>query len=152
VLRGNALAALENIALWHERDITHSSVERVILPDSFILAHFMLREMIAVLKDIQVYPDNMMDNIWRTRGLIFSQRVLLALIDKGMPRETAYKIVQKNAMRVWNSKNLNLKDLIQEDKEVNEHFSDSEIEELFKLDYHLKHVKTIFNRVLGRKK
>lgn len=152
VLRGNALAALENIALWHERDITHSSVERVILPDSFILSHFMLREMIAVLKGLQVYPENMMDNIWRTRGLIFSQRALLALIDKGLPRETAYKIVQRNAMRVWNDKNLNLKDLLLEDKEINARFSDEEVEELFKMDYHLKHVKTIFKRVLGRKK
>ncbi|OIO38636.1 MAG: adenylosuccinate lyase [Candidatus Omnitrophica bacterium CG1_02_46_14] len=150
ILRGNALASLENIALWHERDITHSSVERVILPDSFILAHFMLREMIAILKDLQVYPKNMMDNIWKTRGLIFSQRVLLALLDKGLPRETAYKIVQKNAMRVWNDKNLNLMDLLSEDKEINARFSDKEIEALFKLDYHLKHVKTIFKRVLGK--
>ena len=157
VLRGNAHAALENIALWHERDITHSSVERVILPDSFILTHFMLREMIAVLKGLQVYPKNMMDNIWKTRGLIFSQRVLLALIDKGLPRETAYKIVQKNAMRVLegiqskgdSASRPYLKDLLMKDKEVNEHFSDSQIEELFKLDYHLKHVKTIFKRVLG---
>ncbi len=152
VLRGNALAALENIALWHERDITHSSVERVILPDSFILCHFMIREMISVLKGLQVYPKNMMENIWKTRGLIFSQRVLLALIDKGLPRETAYKIVQRNAMRVWNDKNLNLKDLIMEDKDVNDYFSDAEVEELFTLDYHLKHVNTIFKRVLGRKK
>ena len=152
VLRGNALAALENIALWHERDITHSSVERVILPDSFILTHFMLREMIAVLKDLQVYPKNMMENIWKTRGLIFSQRVLLALIDKGLPRETAYKIVQRNAMRVWNDKNLYLKDLLLEDKEINAYFSDEEVEELFKLDYHLKHIKMIFKRVLGKRK
>lgn len=151
VLRGNALAALENIALWHERDITHSSVERVILPDSFILAHFMLREMIAVLKGLQVYPKNMMENIWKTRGLIFSQRVLLALVDKGLPRETAYKIVKLNSMRVWNDKHLNLKDLLLEDKEINARISDKEIEALFKLDYHLKHVKTIFKRVLGGK-
>ena len=152
VLRGNALAALENIALWHERDITHSSVERVILPDSFILVHFMIREMIEVMKGLQVYPKNMMENIWKTRGLIFSQRVLLALIDKGLPRETAYKIVQKNAMRVWNEKNSDLKTLLLKDNEVKSRFSGKEIEELFKLDYHLKHVKTIFNRVLGRKK
>ena len=152
VLRGNTLAALENIALWHERDITHSSVERVILPDSFILSHFMLREMIAVLKGLQVYPKNMMENIWKTRGLIFSQRVLLALIDKGLPRETAYKIVQRNAMRVWNDKNLNLKELLLEDREVNARFSDNEVEQLFNLDYHLKHIRTIFKRVLGRKK
>ena len=149
VLRGNAHAAVENIALWHERDITHSSVERIILPDSFILAHFMTREMIAILKDIQVYPQNMMDNIWKTRGLIFSQRVLLSLIDKGLSRETAYKIVQKNAMRVWKDKNLNLKDLLLEEKEVTSHFSKKEIEALFDLDYHLKHIGTIFKRVLS---
>jgi len=152
VLRGNALAALENIALWHERDITHSSVERVILPDSFILAHFMLREMIAVLKGLQVYPKHMMENIWKTRGLIFSQRVLLELIGKGLPRETAYKIVQRSAMRVWSDKNLNLKDLLLEDKEINARFSDKEIEALFELDYHLKHIGTIFDRVLRGQK
>lgn len=150
VLRGNAVAALENIALWHERDITHSSVERVIFPDSFILVHFMLREMISVLKGLQVYPKNMMDNIWKTRGLIFSQRVLLALIDKGLQRETAYKIVQRSAMRVWKNKNENLKDLLLKEKEVTSRFSKREIESLFDLDYHLKHVGTIFKRVLNR--
>jgi len=148
VLRGNALAALENIALWHERDITHSSVERVIIPDSFILTHFMLREMTAILKGLQVYPDNMMENIWKTRGLIFSQRVLLALIDKGLSRDAAYKIVQKNAMKVWKDKKSNLKDLLLADKEVSSKFSKKEVEALFDLDYHLKHVNTIFKRVL----
>ena len=150
VLRGNALAALENIALWHERDITHSSVERVIFPDSFILAHFMVREMIAVLKGLQVYPENMKENIWKTRGLIFSQRVLLELIGKGLPRETAYKIVQKNAMRVWKDKNLNLKDLLLKENEITSRFSKREIEALFDLNYHLKHVDTIFRRVLKK--
>lgn len=147
LLRTNALAALENVALWHERDISHSSVERVILPDSFILAHFMIREMIAVIKDIHVYPENMMDNIWKTRGLIFSQRVLLELIGKGLPRETAYKIVQKNAMRVWKDKKLNLKDLLLQENEITSRFSKKEIEALFDLKYHLKHIDTIFKRV-----
>lgn len=150
ILRANSHAAVENIALWHERDITHSSVERVILPDSFIAAHFMLREMIAVIKGLQVYPQNMMDNIWKTRGLIFSQRALLALIDKGLSREAAYKIIQKNAMRVWKDKNTNLRDLLLEEKEVTSRFSKKEIEALFGLDYHLKHVKTIFKRVLKK--
>ncbi len=150
VLRGNALAGLENIALWHERDITHSSVERVILPDSYILLHFMFREMITVVKDLQVYPDNMMANIWKTRGLIFSQRVLLSLIEKGLSREASYKIVQKNAMRVWKSKDENLKDLLLADKEVMGKFSKKEIEALFDLGYHLKHVNTIFKRVLPK--
>jgi adenylosuccinate lyase len=151
VLRGNALAALENIALWHERDITHSSVERVILPDSFILADFMLSETIAVVEGLQVYPQNMMDNIWKTRGLIFSQRVLLALIDKGLSREAAYKIVQKNAMRVWKDKTLQFKDLLLQEKEVTSRFSKKEIDSLFGLDYHLKHIRTIFGRTLARK-
>ena len=151
VLRANSHAAMENIALWHERDITHSSVERIILPDSFILAHFMMSEMTAVLKGLHVYPQNMMDNIWKTRGLIFSQRVLLSLIDKGLSRDAAYKIVQKNAMRVWKDKNLNLKDLLLGEKEVMAHFSSREIEALFNLDYHLKHIGTIFKRVLKRR-
>ena len=150
LLRANAHAALENIPLWHERDISHSSVERIILPDSFIAVHFMLREMIAVIKGLNVYPENMMDNIWKTRGLIFSQRVLLALIDKGLPRETAYKIVQRNAMRVWKNKNENLKDLLFQDSEVMGKFSKKEIEALFGLEYHLKHVGTIFKRVLKK--
>ena len=150
VLRGNALAALENIALWHERDITHSSVERVIIPDSFILTHFMFSEMIAVIRGLQVYPDNMMENIWKTRGLIFSQRVLLELIDKGVSREAAYKIVQKSAMKVWKDKKTNLKDLLAADKDVAAKFSKKELESLFDLDYHLKHVNTIFKRVLPK--
>ena len=148
ILRGNSVAAMENIALWHERDITHSSVERVIVPDSFILLHFMTQEMIAVLKGLQVYPENMMENIWKTRGLIFSQRVLLALIDKGFSRDRAYKIVQKHAMKVWRDKHLNFEDLLAGDPEASSEFTEKEIEGLFELKYHLKHVGTIFKRVL----
>jgi adenylosuccinate lyase len=151
LLRGNAMAALENIALWHERDITQSSVERVILPDSFIAAHFMMREMIAVVKGIHVYPENMLENIWKTRGLIFSQRVLLALIDKGLSRDAAYKLVQKYSLLVWKDKRLNLKELLLEDNEIAALFKREEVERLFELNYHLKHVKTIYKRVLGRK-
>lgn len=150
LLRGNALASLENIALWHERDISHSSVERIILPDSFIAAHFMLSEAKAILEGMHVYPENMLENIWKTRGLIFSQRVLLALIDKGLSRDDAYKWVQKYSLLVWKDKRLNLKDLLLEDKELRQKFTEREIEELFNLDYHLKHVKTIFKRVLGK--
>jgi adenylosuccinate lyase len=109
----------------------------------------MLKEMTDVVDGIRVYPENMMGNIWETRGLIFSQRVLLALIDKGLQREVAYKIVQKNAMRVWNDKKLNFKDLLLQEKEVTSRFTKAEIEGLFGLDYHLKHVSTIFKRVLG---
>jgi len=150
LLRANAVAAFENIALWHERDITHSSVERVIFPDSFILADFMLEEMTKVLSGLNIYPENMMDNIWKTRGLIFSQRALLSLIEKGFSREDAYKIIQRSAMRVWKDKRLNLKGLLLEDADVLSRMSKAEIEALFDLDYHLKHVKTIFKRVLGR--
>ena len=149
LLRGNTLAALENIALWHERDISHSSVERVILPDSFIAAHFMLSDAKTIVEGMHVYPENMMENIWKTRGLIFSQRVLLALIDKGFSRDAAYSLVQKYSLLVWKDKNLNLKELLLEDKEIRKLFTEKEIEELFNLDYHLKHVKTIFKRVLG---
>ncbi|MBI4353186.1 MAG: adenylosuccinate lyase [Candidatus Omnitrophica bacterium] len=152
VLRANALAALENIALWHERDITHSSVERIILPDSFIMAHFMLREMIAIIKGLQVYPERMLENIAKTRGLIFSQRVLLALIDKGLSREEAYRIVQRNAMRVWKEKGVHLKDLLAGEKEVASRFSKNEFEDIFKLDYYLRHVRTIFGRVLKKRR
>lgn len=150
VLRGNSVAAMENIALWHERDITHSSVERIIVPDSFILLHFMTEEMITVLKGLEVYPKNMMANIWNTRGLIFSQRVLLALIDKGFSRDRAYKIVQKHAMKVWRDKRLNLEDLLASDPEVSSEFTEKEIEALFDLKYHLKHVDMIFRRVLKK--
>ena len=150
ILRGNGLAALENIALWHERDITHSSAERVIIPDSFIVAHFMLDEMKRVLRGLNVYPENMKANIWKTRGLIFSQRALLALIDKGLQREAAYKIVQRNAMRVWKNEHEDLKSLLLKDREVMKKFSKKEIELLFKLDYHLKHIGTIFKKVLGK--
>ena len=150
LLRGNALAALENIALWHERDISHSSVERVILPDSFTVAHFMLEEMIAILKGLHIYPENMRENIWKTRGLIFSQRVLLALIDKGLSRDEAYKLVQKYSLLVWKDKRLNLKELLLEDQEIMTLFTHKEVEELFNLNDHLKHVKTIFKRVLGK--
>lgn len=149
LLRANAHAALENVALWHERDISHSSVERVILPDSFIAVHFMLRETIAVVKDLNVYPERMLENIDRTRGLIFSQRVLLALIDKGLQREKAYKIVQESAMRVWKDRRLHLRELLAADPEVTSRLSRAQIEELFDLSYHLKHVPTIFKRVLG---
>lgn len=149
LLRCNALAALENIALWHERDISHSSVERIILPDSFIAAHFMLSQMREVIEGLQVYPENMLDNIGRTRGLIFSQRALLALIDKGLSREEAYKIIQKNAMRTWKDKKLDLCALLLQEPEVRTRFSVAEVKALFGLDYHLKHVDTIFRRVLG---
>ncbi len=150
LLRSNALAALENIALWHERDISHSSVERVIFPDSFILAHFMLNEMISILKGLVVHEDNMLENIFKTRGLIFSQRVLLALIDKGYSRDDAYKLVQKHSMKVWKDKKLNLKDVLAADKEFTAKFSKKEIDELFDLKFYLRNIPMVFKRVLGK--
>ncbi|MBC7360614.1 MAG: adenylosuccinate lyase [Desulfacinum sp.] len=148
VLRGNALAALENVALWHERDISHSSVERIIAPDSTILLDYMLNRLTRVLDKLVAYPDNMRRNMEITGGLLYSQRVLLALVGKGLTREDAYRLVQRNAMAVWNEGG-HLKDRLKADPEVTAHLSESELEELFDLGYHLKHVDTIFRQVFG---
>ena len=118
IVRGNAVAALENVALWHERDISHSSVERVIIPDSCILTHFMLREATNLVKNLLVYPENMAKNMNCYGGVVFSQRVLLTLIDKGMNREEAYQIVQESAHTAWNKKDGNFHDLIAKDTRV----------------------------------
>jgi len=148
VLRGNALAAMENVALWHERDISHSSVERIIAPDSTILLDYMLARLTRVLDRLVVYPENMRRNMELTGGLYFSQQVMLALTDKGISREDAYRLVQKNAMAVWQEKG-QLKDRLKQDPEVARHLSDEELEGIFDLHYHLKHVDTIFKKVFG---
>jgi len=148
VLRGNALAAMENVALWHERDISHSSVERIIGPDSTILLDYMLNRLTRVLDKLVAYPDNMRRNMEITGGLLYSQRVLLALVGKGLTREDAYRLVQRNAMAVWNEGG-HLKDRLKADPEVTAHLSEGELEELFDLGYHLKHVDTIFRQVFG---
>lgn len=145
VIRGNALAALENVALWHERDITHSSVERVVVPDSTILLDYMLAKFINVMKNLLVYPENMMKNVNKTHGIIFSQRVLLALVGKGITREQAYAIVQRNALQAWNNGE-NFRDLIEADQEVAEFLTKDEINGLFNFDYHLKYVDTVYAR------
>jgi adenylosuccinate lyase len=145
VLRGNALAALENVALWHERDISHSSVERVIVPDSTILLDYMLHLMIKVIDNLLVYPDAMTENLNKTRGLIYSGRLLLALVDKGILRERAYELVQRNAMRVWATKQ-NFLDLLLADKEVMELISPEELRGLFDHTWYLRHVDMIFAR------
>lgn len=145
VVRGNALAAMENQALWHERDITHSSVERVIIPDSCILMHYMLDKFIKIMKNLLVYPENMMKNINKTHGLVFSQRVLLALVDKGISRERAYELVQRNALNSWHT-GQDFQGLLLADKEVRELLSEEEIKELFNFDYHLAQVDTVFKR------
>ena len=146
LVRSNSLAAMENIALWHERDISHSSVERVIAPDSTILIDFMLHRLDRIVSGLIVHPDNMINNLNKTKGLIFSQQVLIKLAEKGMERQKAYVMVQRNAMKVWES-GQDFKELIMEDEDICRNLSKEEIEEVFDLDYHLKHVDEIFERV-----
>ena len=146
LLRTNAMAGLENIALWHERDISHSSVERIILPDSTSMADYMLERMTLLMQKLNVYPENMMKNVNLTNGLIFSQEVLLALIKKGLKREDAYKVVQKNAMKVW-EENCDFKNELYNDDEVTKHLSKKEIDELFDLNKILINIKKIFKRI-----
>ncbi|MDA0986735.1 MAG: adenylosuccinate lyase [Bacteroidetes bacterium] len=145
VLRGNAQAALENVSLWHERDITHSSVERIVIPDSCILIDYMLFNMSNVLDKLIVYPENMKRNINLTNGLIFSQPVLLALTNKGLRREDAYKIVQKNAMQVWETKK-DFKEVLKNDPEVSKLLVNHELDEAFDIQKSLKNVDYIFKR------
>jgi len=146
ILRGNAIVAMENVALWHERDISHSSAERIIIPDSTILLDYMLNKFIQVLESLVVYPDNMLLNLARTRGLIFSQRVLLALMDKGLRRNHAYDIVQRCAMKTW-KQNLQFKEVLLEDPQASECLSRRELDKIFDLDYYLRNVNKIFKKV-----
>ena len=146
LIRSNAMAALENVALWHERDISHSSVERIIIPDSTTLMDYMLNKMIYLLENLYVYPDNMMKNINLTNGLIFSQEVLLALVKKGISREKSYKMVQNNAMKSW-EKRCSFKDLLFKDKEVMSVLSKNEIEKLFNLDKIMVNINKIYKRI-----
>ncbi|RLC52835.1 MAG: adenylosuccinate lyase [Candidatus Cloacimonadota bacterium] len=145
LLRSNALAALENNALWHERDISHSSVERIILPDSTILINYMLNKMIVLIENLLVYPENMKKNLELTNGLIFSQTLLLELAKKGISREKAYEIVQRNAMICWRTKQL-FRDLIANDEEIIEYFSPEELEEIFSYERFMKNIDYIFQR------
>jgi adenylosuccinate lyase len=146
VLRSNAVAALENVALWHERDISHSSVERIIIPDSCIALNYILDLMIKLVKNLLIYPENMMKNLNLTRGLVFSQTVLLKLVDKGVSREDAYRIVQNSAMDVWANKDKFLKDELLKSEEVMSYISQKELEEIFNTDKILKNVDYIFQR------
>jgi adenylosuccinate lyase len=146
LVRTNAQASLENITLWHERDISHSSVERVIIPDSTILLDYMLIQFNRILENLIVYPENMMDNLNKTGGMIFSGRLLLALAKKAASKEEAYRIVQDNAMKAWKEKD-NFKDLILRDQRVKALLSAKEIEECFDLSYYLRNVDYIFKRV-----
>ena len=146
LLRGYAITAMENVALWHERDISHSSAERVILPDGCITLDFLLAQTTKVLKNLLVYPENMMKNMNLTNGLIFSQEVLLKLVEKGISRETAYKMVQDNAMQVWREKK-DFKPLLLQDDAIMKYLSKDEVEELFSFDKLLNRVNQIFEKV-----
>ncbi len=148
LVRQSVVPALENVALWHERDISHSSVERGIAPDATVHLDFALRRLASVIDKLVVYPEQMKKNLDLLGGLIHSQRVLLALTQAGMSREQAYRVVQRNAMPVWEGKG-NFLDLLKADEEVKKHLSEEELESLFDLDYHTKHVDTIFARVFG---
>ena len=147
IVRGNAVAALENVALWHERDISHSSVERVILPDSCILTHFMLKEITGLVKNLLVYPENMKRNMNVYGGVIFSQRVLLTLVEKGMNREEAYQVVQECAHTAWNKIDGDFRQLISQDKTVKETLSPEEIDACFDPNHHLKNLDLVYQRL-----
>ncbi len=146
LVRGHAVTAMENIALWHERDISHSSTERIILPDSCLVVDYALSVFTYIMKGLQVYPERMRENLEITEGLVFSQRVMLALIEKGLSREQAYKMVQRNAMKSWKER-VSFLSLLQRDSEVSKHLSKSELEGLFDYNYFLGHVDEILQRV-----
>ena len=146
LIRGNAMAALENIALWHERDISHSSVERVILPDSFIALDHMLRRFTRIVRGMVVYPDRMKENLERSRGVVFSGTVLLELARRGVSREQAYEWVQRNAMRAFHEKR-DFKGLLLADADLMKVLTPAEVEKAFDLDYQLRNVDAIFERV-----
>ena len=146
IIRGNVIPGLENISLWHERDLTHSSVERVVLPDSSILVDYGLQKFKEVLEELKINKDNMRANMDRTHGLIFSQRVMLALVDKGLEREEAYEMAQRNALKAWENKK-DYKRLIKNDNEIKAYLNENEIEEVFDYNYYLKEIDNIFTRL-----
>jgi adenylosuccinate lyase len=149
LLRGYALSALENVPLWHERDISHSSVERVIGPDATVTLDFMLHRFAGLIEGLRVYPERMRENLELTRGLIFSQPVLLKLIEKGMERQGAYVVVQRSAMKVW-EEDRDFRALLAEDPEVKKLLQPKELAECFDLDRQLRHVDAVFQRVMGK--
>jgi adenylosuccinate lyase len=148
MVRAYVTPALENVALWHERDISHSSVERMIGPDATATLDFALARLAGIIDKLVVYPDRMKSNLDRLGGLIHSQRVMIALTQKGVAREDAYRLVQRNAMKVWNG-SADFLSLLKADPEVRAKLNEAEIEANFDLGYHLKHVDTIFARVFG---
>ncbi len=150
ILRSNSIAALENVALWHERDISHSSVERVIVPDSCIALDYMLDLAVKLISNLIIYPDNMIRNLNLTRGLIFSQTILLKLVTKGLSREDSYRIVQDSAMKVWADDKLNLKDELLKSEEATKYISKDEVNEIFENKNMLSNVDFIFNRTINK--
>ena len=146
LIRGHAVTALENVSLWGERDISHSSAERVILPDSSLALDYILNLLTGVFKDLRVYPERMKRNMELTKGLLFSQRVLLALVEKGLDRERAYDIVQRNSHRTWDE-DLDFRELIASDPEVAPHLPDEELRSLFEYSYYVRYVDDVFKRV-----
>jgi adenylosuccinate lyase len=148
LLRGWALAALEDVPLWHERDISHSSVERVIAPDATVALDFALHRFAGMIENLRVYPERMRENLDLTGGLYEAQRVLLALVGKGVGRQEGYVFVQRNAMKVWEER-VDFRTALKGDPDVRKVLSDAELDACFALDYHLKHVDTIFRRVFG---
>ncbi len=148
VIRANSLVGLENVALWHERDISHSSAERVVLPDSSIALDYILQKAASLIEGLVVYPERMLQNLGLTRGLVFSGQLLLALTQKGVSREAAYEWVQRNAMKVWDG-NENFQELLRQDADITSHLSTAEIDGAFTFDTYLRNVDTIFDRVFG---
>jgi len=148
LMRSYALASLEDVALWHERDISHSSVERVIAPDATILLDFMLHRFTGLVRNLLIYPERMLANLGMTKGVIFSQTVLLKLIKQGMSREDAYRAVQRNAMRSWNE-GIDFQRLLLEDNEVMLHMKAKDIEDACRIENFLRHIDFIFKRVFG---
>ena len=146
LLRSNAMAAMENVALWHERDISHSSVERIIIPDSTNLMDYMLIKVNKLFEHLIIYPENMLKNLNLTNGLIFSQEVLLSLVQKGITREDAYQLVQKNVMKVW-EKNEDFKTLLKSDQDILNLLSEKEIDSLFDLNKVLVNINKVFKRL-----
>jgi adenylosuccinate lyase len=148
VVRANALAMLESVATWHERDLTNSSVERIVIPDSCTLVHWMLRKFTSILRGLVVLPENMRRNLELLGGLPYSEHVMLALIQKGLAREHAYKLVQRNAARVWDER-VAFVDALLSDAEVRQYLSEDEIRQCLSLEHHLRHLNTTVQRTLG---
>ncbi|HVQ36916.1 MAG TPA: adenylosuccinate lyase [Pyrinomonadaceae bacterium] len=149
ILRGNSLVGLENVALWHERDISHSSAERVVLPDSSIALDYILYKATSLIDGLVVHPERMLQNLQATRGLVFSGQLLLALTQKGISREAAYEWVQRSAMKVWDE-NKDFYELLKKDEDINAHLSQGELDAAFKLDTYLRNIGAIFDRVFGK--